>query len=158
VRAERLLVGDGQVDQRPLRSETAARERLRRHRHGRREVQHVDRAAAPHLAVDELAAVGITAPAVGVGGDDVGVTHEHERRGLRVGALDAGDEAGPSRQWLVALDVEPRSLEVGLENVDAARLVSGRVGAVVDAAVADQLLEQLGDFAGVIGRHRPEPT
>ena len=54
--AERLLVGDREVDQRALRAEPAVGEAAERDRLRRGEVEHVDRAAAPHEAVDDLGA------------------------------------------------------------------------------------------------------
>ena len=74
--------------------------------HRRGEVEHVDRAAAPHLAVDELAAERIAPPAVGVRGHDVGVAHQQQRRRGRIAALDARDEVLAPGPRLVALEVE----------------------------------------------------
>ena len=51
VRAAGLLVGDGEVDEVALRPEAAPHERPEHDRHRRREVEHVDRAAAPHLVL-----------------------------------------------------------------------------------------------------------
>ena len=148
VGAQGLLVGDGQVHQVAGRAEAGRRQVLERHRHRRGEVQHVDRAAAPHLAVDELAAERVAPPAVGVDRHDVGVTHEHQRGRGGIGALDARHQAGPPGHGLVALDVEPGVTEVRLQRVDAAGLAARRRGAVVDAGVADELLEQVGDLGG----------
>ena len=59
VGAAGLLVGDGEEDE--VAAGPEARRGQMRHRHGHRrgEVQHVDRAATPDLAVDELAAEGV---------------------------------------------------------------------------------------------------
>ena len=78
-----LLVGDAEVDQRALRPEALRRQLPERHRHRRRDAQHVDGAAAPHLAVDQLAAERVARPPVGVDGHDVGVAHEAQRRARR---------------------------------------------------------------------------
>ena len=57
-------------------------------------------------------------------------------------------------------DVEPGALEVGLQQVGVADLVAGVGSAVVDALVADQLLQELGRrSAELLGtRHALEPT
>ena len=124
-------------------------------RHRRREVEHVDRAAAPHLAVDQLAAERVVAPAVRADGHDVGVAHQAQRRRRRVGALDPRHHRRPPGARLVAGDVESGPLEERLQHVGVARL-EARVGAaVVDAFVADQRLQQLGRLAGQrVGGHR----
>ena len=86
----------------PVRHEVAEGDR-----HRRGQVQHVDRAAAPHLGQrgpvpprrggDQLAAERITAPAGGVGGHDVGVAHEAQAGRRRVGAAAGGPRASPGR-------------------------------------------------------------
>ena len=77
--------------------------------HRRGEVEHVDRAAAPHLAVDDLAAERVALPAVGVHRHDVGVAHQQQRR--RVGSVPSMRATRLSRPGLrlVALEVEPAS-------------------------------------------------
>jgi hypothetical protein len=77
--------------------------------HGSGEVQHVDRAAPPHLAVDELARERITRPALHVDRNDVRMTHQAEPRRGRVGALDARDDRLTGRivGGRVALHREP---------------------------------------------------
>ena len=121
---------------------------LERDRHGRGEVEHVDGSAPPHLAVDDLAAERVVAPTVLGDGHDVGVAHQQQRRRGRVGALDAGDEVCPAGDGLEALEVESGALEVGGEDVGARGLAAGLLGAVVHAAIADQLLQELGHFPG----------
>ena len=103
---------------------------------------------------------GIAGPPVGVHRHDVGVAHQAQRRGVGVAALDAGDDRGASRPAVEALDVEPGTLEVGLQQIGVAHLVAGLRCSVVDALVADQLLEELGGGAGELvgARHAPEPT
>ena len=96
-RAEVLLVGDREVDERAARREARAGEVAERDRHRRGEVEHVDRAAAPDLAVDDLAAERIAPPAVGVHRHDVGVAHQQQRRRGRIAALDARDEVLAAR-------------------------------------------------------------
>ena len=120
-----------------------------RHRGG--EVEHVDGAPAPDLAVDQLAAERVAPPPVRVDGHDVGVAHQEQRRRVGVAALDAGDEAGPTRRRLVALDVQTRAVEVTCQQVRAADLAPRFARAVVDARVADEVLQQVGDLGGRIG-------
>ena len=84
-----LLVGDAEVDQRALRPEALVGELAEGDGHRRRDAEHVDGAAAPHLAVDQLAAERVAGPAVGVHRHDVGVAHQAQRRGVGIAALDA---------------------------------------------------------------------
>ena len=134
----------------PRGRQPAPGQRLERDGLGGGEVQHVDRAAAPHLAVHQLAAEGIARPVLGRHGHDVGVAHQAQRRRRRVGALDAGDEAGAAGRpvGLVDLDVEAAALQVGAQHVAGAHLLAGGDGAVVHALVADELLQQLHGLAG----------
>ena len=149
--AQGLLVGDREVDQgaagpEPAVGETAEGDRLRCG-----EVEHVDRTASPHEAVDDVGAERVAAPAVGVHRHDVGVAHEHERRRVGVGALELHHQALAPRLRLVDL-VIPRAGEVAGEQVDAAGLLPGRHRAVVDAPVADQLPQEVGDLGrGIVG-------
>ena len=117
----------------PLGLKPAVGEAPERDRHRRGEVEHVDRAAAPHEAVDDLGAERVARPAVGVHGHDVGVAHEQQARRVRVGALDPRDQARAPGLRLVALDVEAGAAEVLREQVDAADLVARRERAVVHA-------------------------
>ena len=59
----RFLVGNREEDQIAARTEPGVGEVPERDGHGCGEVQHVDRAPAPDLAVDELAAEGVVRPA-----------------------------------------------------------------------------------------------
>ncbi len=63
VDAAGLLIGDGEVDQRPPRLEAALGQPARGHRHGGRDVEHVGRAASPHHAVHDLGHERIALPA-----------------------------------------------------------------------------------------------
>ena len=132
----------------PFGRNPLAREPLGGDGHRRGEVEHVDGAASPHLAVDQLAAEGIVAPAVGVHRHDVGVPHQEQRGRGRVAALDARDEARASGRGFEALAVEPVAFEVGLQQIRAAHLVTRRFGAVVHARVADEVLQQIGHLVG----------
>ncbi len=59
-----LLVGDGEKEQGASRPEPLFRKPADRDRHRRGLVQHVDRAASPHLTVDELASERVARPPV----------------------------------------------------------------------------------------------
>jgi hypothetical protein len=120
-----LLVGDCEVDQVAAGTKAGVGQVPERHRHRRREVEHVDGAATPHLAVDELTAERIPAPPVRVDGHDVGVAHQAQAGRGGIGALDARYERDPPRCRFVALHVEPRSLQHGEEGVRVADLLAG---------------------------------
>ena len=144
----RLLVGDTEVDQRALRTKAVPGEVLERGGHRRRDVQHVDGAAAPDLAVDDLAAERVARPGVAVDRHDVGVAHEAQRRRVGIGAVDAGDERPPTRTGLEPLHGEAGAFEVRLQQVGVAGLAA-RVGrAIVDALVADERLQEFGRLTG----------
>ncbi len=93
-----LLVGDRDEPQVAARPEPLPGQLRHRDGPGRDLVLHVDRAPAVEVAVvvdDRLERrVG---PVAGVGRHDVGVTHERQRRRVRVGAGDPGHEVGPLR-------------------------------------------------------------
>ena len=101
-RAGGLLVGDGGEHQRAVGPPPACGQAADRHRHRRGEVQHVDRAPAPHLAVDQLAAEGVARPALLADRDDVEVAEQGERRaptgrGPRCARRGSGGRAGARR-------------------------------------------------------------
>jgi hypothetical protein len=146
VRAECFLVGDGSQHERPLRPEAAASEAIKCHRHRRRDVQHVDGAPAPHLALHQLPAEGITRPRVRVGRNDIGVPEPAQRRCRRIGALDASHERRPSGDGLVDLEVHARAVELGPQEVDAPALVPGLRRPVVHALVSDHALDEIDDL------------
>ena len=141
-----LLVGHGQIDERAPRAKVAPGEPARGHGHGRGEVEHVDGPASPHDAVLELAPEGIAPPAIRAHGDDIGVAHEEEPRGRRIGALEADDEALTSRLRRVLLARHARAGEVVLEGGHVSRLLARSDRAVVDALVPDERPQELGGF------------
>lgn len=155
VGAESLLVGHGGEDQGTLRAKPAPGEAPERDGHRGGDVQHVDSAPAPNLALDELTAERVTAPIGSVHGHNVGVTEVTKRRRARIAPLDARHERDAARQRLIALEVAAGALEEGTEHGGICRLVTRVVGALVDTGVADQLLQQLDNFwvayLGVVG-------
>ena len=155
VRAARLLVGDAEVDQVAARAEPGGGEVVERDRHRRRQVEHVDRTATPHLAVDQLAAERIATPPRLVDRDDVGVAHQAQARSVPVGALDAGHHRGTTGRRLEPLDVEAGGAEVRGERVCVAALEPRPRRPVVHAPVADQGLQQLDRAAGQVVAHAP---
>ena len=97
VRAARLLVGDTGVDERALRAEAGRGQLLHGHGHRARQVEHVDRAAAPQPAVDDLARERIVLPALLVHGHHVGVAEQAQARRARIAALDAAPRRSSAR-------------------------------------------------------------
>ena len=77
--------------------------------------------------------------------------------GVGLPTLDARDQARPTGCGLVALDVDARAGQVGLEQIGAAHLAPGGRRAVVHARVADQVLQEVGDLGRDL-RHRPHAT
>ncbi len=150
---ERLLVGHGQVDQRAAWSEALGRQLPGGHGHRGGEVQHVDGAPTPYLAVHQLTAEGVPPPPVGVGGHDVGVAHKQEGGCRGVGSLDPPDQGGAPRLGLVGLDIEASSAQVRAQDIHAANLLPRRGGAVVYTGISDQLLKEIRDLGGHVGSH-----
>jgi hypothetical protein len=103
---------------------------------------HVERAAAPDLAVLEPPLERRVRPALPRSRDDVDVTLEEERRAA--GARQPRDEVRPRRILRVARRLDSRGLEPRLEIRDAWSLVPRRVGRVEP----DQVLEELDDTHG----------
>ena len=134
-----LLVGED--DQHEVARELhalALRAQERAHEH-RDAALHVERAAPPDVAVDELAGERRVRPGLSRRRDDVDVSLEEER--LRVAARESRDEVRPRRVLRVELRLAARLLEQRLDELDARALVSGRVRRVEP----DQLLQELGD-------------
>ena len=110
VGAEGLLVGHGQVDERAVWPEARLRQPLRGDGHRGGEVQHVDRASTPHLrapvlVVDEFTAERISLPSFDVDRNNIGVTHQQQRRRGGIAAFDASDEIAASGYRFVRFDV-----------------------------------------------------
>ena len=101
------------------------------------------------------AAERIASPSVRVHRNDIGVPHQADGRCVGIGALEPGHERGSARPGLIGLQLDPRSLEIGVQHVAVANFVA-RVGtAVIDALCADERLQQLGGGTdGVVGHHR----
>ena len=150
--ATRLLVGHRQVDERAVGPKAGFCEVLEGHRHRRRQVQHVNRAAAPYLAVDHFAPEWVSLPAFWRDGHHVGVAHEHEGGGIGPAPFDAGHQRLPTRRRLKDLDIHAPPGGVGgqvlAQHVNAAVLVARLGPAVIDAGVADEMGQEIGDLAG----------
>ena len=93
---EGLLVGDADEQEVAFGTESLVREVAHRDGHRRREVQHVDRAPSPYLAVDDLSAERVVLPVLAVGGDDIGVPEKGQRGGVGVSPFDFGHQRGAS--------------------------------------------------------------
>ena len=110
VRAPRLLVRDGEVDEIASGSEALARELPERHSHRRGEVQHVDGAASPDLGPD---GPSTSSPPNGSRVHPSGLTGttsvwpiKHRLGARRFAAFHACDERDPARGRLEAGHVE----------------------------------------------------
>ena len=135
-----LLVALGHEQQVAAGLEALPRQRRHRHRPGHRLVLHVDRAAAPQVAVlIEVAVERRVLPVLGVGGDDVGVAEQGQRRPLAA-ARDPGDQVGPLGITGDQLAGDPVRLQVVPEHHGGRCLPPGRVRGVD----ADQVAEQAG--------------
>ena len=131
-----LLVGRQREDEIAGRAEALAPERRERDRACRNLVLHVEGAAAPDLAVDEVARPGIARPLLGIGAHRVGVGEERQRRA--VAARQPGDEVEPVGGAADELAGNPALLEVVAQELRGDRLVARRV----DGVEPEQLLEE----------------
>ena len=143
-----LLVGDGEEEQVAARPDAAVDEVAERDRHRRRQVEHVDRAAAPHL-VD---AVGVRTssppngsrcqPSAWTGTTSVcPIRHRLGAPGSRP-SIRATNDARPGVGSHRSI-VTPGPSTKDCSTSALRRLLAGVGRAVVDAAVADQRLQQL---------------
>ena len=103
-----LLVGGRDEDQVARAPPALARERRERDRRRGDLTFHVERAAAPHLAVHELAAERLTLPLARVGENDVRVREQRKRRAVAA-AADAGDEIRALGHARVELALDARA-------------------------------------------------
>ena len=122
VGAAGFLVGNAEVDDVALGAITAADDVAESHCHRRREVEHVNGTASPHLAVHQLTAERVPAPALWIDRHDVGVAHQAQLRRGRVSTGDARHERPAPWLGLEALDIDARSSQEGLQQVAVANL------------------------------------
>jgi hypothetical protein len=99
---------------------------------------HVERTAAPDLAVDHVAAPGITAPFRRIGGNGVGVAEQTQRRSVGI-PRETRDEVRALGDAARELAFEARVGQHLAEQLLDRTLATGRVGGVDP----DQALEQL---------------
>ena len=103
VLAAGLLVGDEREHQVARRHDARAFEVPGDRDHHPDHVLHVDRAAAPDVAVLDRAGERMHAPVGRLGGHHVEVAVQHQGAALAVGALQSGEHVGPARR--AGLDV-----------------------------------------------------
>ena len=136
-----LLVGGRDEDQVAAGLESLPGERGHRHRARRDLALHVERAAAPDLAVAKLARPGVDLPLGGIGENRVRVREERQPRPVAAPG-NPRDEVRPLRHLRVELAGDAVLLEVVAQELGRTGLVPGRV----DRVEADQLLEELADL------------
>ena len=161
-----LLVGDGEEPQVPPRPPARADQLLEGDRSRGHLALHVERAAAPQVAVvGEHALERRVGPVADVDRHDVGVADERQARRTRLRARDPGDEVRPV---LVALARHQLALDAGVAEVlgqvpGDQRLVAGvhaeRVAGVqpdeVAGEVDDLLVERI--HGGTLARGKARP-
>ena len=137
--AARLLVGEDDEDEVARQRDVlapGAQERVDEHRDA---ALHVERAAAPDVAVLEPPLERRMRPVLSGGRDDVDVALEQQRR--RTASGEPADEVGPRRVLRVDRRLAAGLLQLRADELDARGLVPGRVRRVEP----DQLLQELGD-------------
>ena len=135
--ASGLLVGENGQDQVARGSAAGLRPDQRRHHH-RHAALHVERPAAPQVAVDDVAAEGPVPPLLVDCRDYVDMALQKQRRRFPT-SLDARDQVGPSRLALVSSEIDVRVAQQALDVLDRDALLSGRVGGVKPDEVAREL-------------------
>ena len=141
VRTTRFLVGNREENQIAFRAKIGCSEVTERDGHRCSEVQHVDGATPPYLAVDQLATERIVRPTRFVDRNDIGVSHQAQRRCLWIAAANARHQRAAARRWFVLLHVEAACAEKLPQQVGIANLEAGLCCAIVDTAIADELLQ-----------------
>ena len=154
VLAARLLVGHAEKHEIASKSMLGTGQVPGDHRHRRGQVEHVDGATPPDLAVDDLAAERVLVPAVGVDRYDVGVAVQTEARRLGVSALEASNDGCTARCGMELFHLQAGTLQVGRQDVGVADFLSARLGAVVHAGIADQGLEKFDALVAARFSHR----
>src|SRR5262249_5880185 len=132
-----LLVGGGDEDQVARAAPALSREGRYGDRARRHLALHVESAAAPHLAVDELAPERVALPLARVGEADVGGGGARERRAATAPA-DPRDEVRALGRARVEGALDASRLEMVAQELGGERLVAGRVRRVEP----DQLLKE----------------
>src|SRR5205823_6302723 len=113
----------------------------------------VDGAAAPDVAVDELAAEGRACPVLARRRDDVHVSLQQQR--WPVAAYEASHEVRAAGRLRVELGLDAGVLEQPADELDAVRLVARRIRRIE----ADQALEKLaGAQSFAIAASRPSTS
>ncbi len=112
-------------------------------RHGGGDKQHVHRAAAVDKTVDDLCAERVGGPFRLVDGHDIDVAEQGERLGSGIGTFHRHRQGRPVRVWFEFLGGNAGGVgEELLQGGDVAFLGAGIGGEIIDAAVADQFLQQ----------------
>ena len=148
VGASGFLVGYREIDQVTLRPKSRRGEVAECHSHRRRDVEHVDRSPAPHLAVHQLAVEWVTIPAVGVHRHHVGMSHQAQARSGGVGSVYAAHQRYSARSRLESLHSHSGALDHRLQRVGVADLLARFRGPVVHTGISDQSLEKFHRLAG----------
>ena len=123
-----LLVGGQRQDQVAGGAESLPPERRERDGARRHLALHVERAAPPDLAVDEIARPGVARPLLGIGAHGVGVREQRERGA--VAARQPRDEIEPVGRPADELARDPALLEVVAQQLRGDRLVARWVDGV----------------------------
>ena len=132
----------------PLAGAIAPREQLGAgNRLGRDLGLHVERAAAPQVAVGEVARPRVVLPLGRVGEHRVDVAEVDERRPVAVGAASVATRFGRALVAASSSRLETGSLEVAGEVLDRGALVAGRI----DGVEAHEALQDVGRLLLEVG-------
>ncbi len=151
-----LLVGDEREHQIPRRHDAVAFEVPGDGDHHADHVLHVDRAAAPHVAVLDRPGERVHAPVGRFGGDDVEVAVDQQRAAVRVGAGQPGEHVAPP--GCSCLDVLGGVADLAESVAHPFRAVGlalgGRRVTGIGGVESDQLADEVDDLVGGAGgRH-----
>ena len=147
----RLLVGGEAEHHLAVRGRIGRRAGAHDAEQHRVEVLHVDRAAAPDLAVLDLAGERVDLPVRRLGGYDVEVAVEQQGRPA-VATAPARHDVGPPRPALDDLGLDADLVEQRGDVLGRLALPRTVVGAVVGRVDPDEVLAQLDDLrGGVVG-------
>jgi len=150
--AARLFVGNGEKDEvAGWRRDLSLEEFAKHRRHGCRLVEHIDGTPAPDDSIRADSLEWIHRPTRSSDRHDIGVAQQHERWSARLSSLDSIQHALAAG---VRFETEVCDPQVALDRRHRAMLMARIGGSVIDAPVADQGHEQVGDLGGGNGGHR----
>ena len=113
----RLFISNAEIDEVAFGAKAFVGELTENDGHRGGEIEHVDRASPPDLAVDDLCSKRVVRPTVDIDRDDVGMAHQAQRRSVRIRSGDSSNHRVAAWTRRVGLDVDTGAFEVADQQV-----------------------------------------